>query len=199
MPRLRDNVKEDVLSATRQRLLEAAAAEFASQGYVGANINRISLAAGFAKGTIYNHFPSKRALMLSLIDEIAAQQVDFIRREVIPARDPIERLKRFFRAGFTFVEQHPARFPVVINAIYGPDSEFKERVYEAHEGLLALIIDDILEAGAAQGSFRPVDEDLTAALLMTVYLGSCSQLDANGNIWLDADQVVAFVLDGLHA
>jgi hypothetical protein len=38
------------LAETRQRLLEAAASEFAREGYTGANINRISQAAGFAKG-----------------------------------------------------------------------------------------------------------------------------------------------------
>jgi len=71
MPRHKDAEREQVMSQTRQLLLEAAAEEFAREGYAGANINRISRAAGFAKGTIYNYFSSKRALMLALIDAIA--------------------------------------------------------------------------------------------------------------------------------
>jgi AcrR family transcriptional regulator len=47
--------------------------EFACEGYAGANINRISQAAGFAKGAVYNCFACKRALMLALIDEVAAR------------------------------------------------------------------------------------------------------------------------------
>lgn len=198
MARLREKEKEDVLNNTRQQLLEAAAAEFASQGYVGANINRISLTAGFAKGTIYNYFPSKRALMLALIDEIAANHIDFIQSQVEPEADAAGRLQRFFRAGFAFVEQHPTHFPVIINAIYGPNNEFKERVYQAYEELFTMLIEGIVAAGVAQGRFRQVDADLAAALLMTIYLGSCSQLDAAGKIWLDPDQVAAFVLDGLR-
>jgi AcrR family transcriptional regulator len=198
MPRPRRAVREKVMAETRRQLLEAAAVEFAREGYVGANINRISQAAGFAKGTIYNHFPSKRALMLVLIDSIAAAHIDFILEQVEPEEDPIRRLERFFNAGFAFVEQHPTQAPVIINAIYGPDDEFKQRVYEAYEKLFTLIIQDILGTGTEEGVFRPTDPDLTTALLMIIYLGSCSQLDPDGKIWLDPEQIVAFILDGLR-
>ena len=56
-------------SENRQRLLDAAAAEFARRGLEEANINEISLAAGFAKGTVYNHFDSKEALFLAVVEE----------------------------------------------------------------------------------------------------------------------------------
>jgi hypothetical protein len=107
-------------------------------------------------------------------------------------------LKRFFSAGFAFVEQHPAQARTIINVVYGPDDEFKQRVYQAYNRLFALIIQDIVGAGIAGGDFRPVDPDMTAALLMTIYLGSCSQLDADGKIWLGPDQVVTFILGGLR-
>jgi AcrR family transcriptional regulator len=197
MPRLSAAVREQVLNKTRQQLLQAATTEFAREGYVGANINRISRAAGFAKGTIYNYFPSKRALMLALIDEIAAAHTDCILERVEPEEEPAQRLGCFFSAGFAFVERHPGRARVIINAVYGPNDEFKQRVYQAYERLFTLIIEDIVEAGIARGDFGPVDPDLATALLMTIYLGSCSQLDPGGKIWLDPDQVVAFILEGL--
>ncbi len=198
MPRPRRAVREQVLSETRQRLLQAAAAEFAREGYVGANINRISQAAGFAKGTIYNHFSSKRALMLALIDSIAATHVEFILEQVELEEDPARQLSRFFSAGFAFVEQYPDQAPVIISIMYGPDKEFKQRAYQAYDELFTLLIQDILAGGIARGDFRPVDLDLAAALLMSMYLGSCSLLDADGKITLPADQVVAFILEGLR-
>ncbi len=190
-------VREEILSETRQRLLAAAAAEFTREGYVGANINRISTAAGFAKGTIYNYFPSKRALMLALIDEIAAVHIDFILQQVKPEEGPPQRLVRFFSAGFAFVEQHPSQAPVVINALYGPDEEFKQRVYQAYAPLFTLLIEDIIGAGVARGNFRPLDPNVTAALVMTIYLGGCSLFKPNGTIFLDPDQVVTFILEGI--
>ena len=178
--------------------LEAAAEEFAQKGFTEANINHISTAAGFAKGTIYNYFPSKRKLMLALIDEIAAQHTDFIGQRIEPLLDPAQRLRGFFSAGYDLFNQCPHISQVAINVIYGHDAEFKDRMYQAYQGLFTLLIKDIVGAGIAQGHFRPVDPNETAALLMSLYLGSCSLLDAQGRVWFNPDQVVTFVLDGLR-
>lgn len=198
MPRLSTDKRDEVLHETRRLLLEAAAVEFAEKGFVGANINRISLGAGFAKGTIYNYFPSKRALMLALVGEIGARHIDFIRVQVEAEETAPRRLQRFFRAGFDFVTQFPAQAQVAISVVYGHDVEFKRRIYEAYERLFSLIIDDIVEMGVGQGDFGCEDTDLIAALLMSLYLGSTSQIDPEGKVWFDPDQVVAFVMDGLR-
>lgn len=197
MPRPRKNAREEILGETRQRLLDAAAVEFAHEGYVGANINRISQAAGFAKGTIYNYFPSKRELMSALIDQVAAAHTDFILYRVQQEPDFVRRLGCFFSAGFAFVEQQPVQAAVVINTVYGPDEEFKARVFAAYEALFVLIFQDIIGAGIAQGDFRPVDPDLATAMLMSIYLGSCA-LQTDGQIGVTSDQVSAFVLEGLR-
>ncbi|WBO23886.1 helix-turn-helix domain-containing protein [Sphingomonas abietis] len=47
---------------TRERLLEAAAAEFLRHGFAGANVGKIAGAAGVSKKTVYVHFASKEAL-----------------------------------------------------------------------------------------------------------------------------------------
>ena len=198
MARLSNAVREEVLNNTRQQLLAAAAAEFTQEGYAGANINRISLAAGFAKGTIYNYFSSKWELMLALIDDIAARHVAFILQQAEPETDPGQCLLRFFSAGFAFVEQHPTLAPVVINAVYGPNKEFKERVYQAYAPLFSLLIEGIIGAGVAQGHFRSVDPNITAALVMTIYLGGSSLFKPDGTVFLDPEQVVSFILNGIR-
>ena len=198
MARPRRTESEEVLAETRQRLLDAAATEFAREGFAGANINRISKAAGFAKGTIYNYFPSKRELMLALIDEIAAAHTDDILQRAEPEDDPVRRLQIFFDEGFAFVERQPAQAQLVINAVYGPDARLKGRVYQAYERLFDFLIQDVVEAGTQRGDFRQADPDLITALIMAVYLGSCSQADSEGKVWIGAEQVVRFILDGLR-
>ena len=69
MVRVTANVKE----TTRGRLLAAAAAEFARAGFERANVDAISLGAGYAKGTIYNYFPSKEELFLAVVEHALAQ------------------------------------------------------------------------------------------------------------------------------
>jgi TetR/AcrR family transcriptional repressor of mexJK operon len=49
-------------SDCRRRLVEAARAAFMRDGFRGASVDRIAAAAGVAKQTFYNHFPSKEAL-----------------------------------------------------------------------------------------------------------------------------------------
>lgn len=190
--------RKELLARSRQKLLDAAATEFMREGYVGANINRISMAAGFAKGTIYNYFPSKRELMLALIDEIGAAHVEFILKQVEPEDEPDQRLVRFFSAGFAFVEQYPTQARVIINAVYGPDPEFKQQVYQAYDRLFMLIIEDIIGAGIDRGDFRPMDPNITAALVMTIYLGGCSLYRPDGTILLNPDRVVSFILEGIR-
>lgn len=53
----------------REKLLSTAAQHFAERGLAGANINAISIDAGFARGTIYNYFESKTALFAAVVRE----------------------------------------------------------------------------------------------------------------------------------
>jgi TetR/AcrR family transcriptional repressor of uid operon len=54
-PRLRDRQRED----TRNRVFDAALAEFRRVGFADAQVSRIATAAGVAHGTFFFHFPSK--------------------------------------------------------------------------------------------------------------------------------------------
>lgn len=198
MPRLPTATKGNILIETRKRLLETATVEFASNGFTSANINQISTLAGYAKGTIYNYFPSKRDLMLALIDETGAKHTEYIVTRVMAANDPVERVREFFRAGFAFVEQYPMQARIAISVVYGHDEEFKQRIYQTYTRLFSLIIQDIVEFGTTQGDFKPINSDTTAAMLMSLYLGSCSQRNADGKVLFDPDQVAAFALEGLQ-
>lgn len=198
MPRHKDSERDQVRSETRRLLLEAATQEFAREGYVGANINRISKAAGFAKGTIYNYFDSKRSLMLAIIDEVAKAHMAFLRGYVQQESDPRRRLERFFEAGFAFVTGHLAQARVMINTLYGPDDELKQHMYAAYQPMFQLVSRDILAPGISQGYFRQVDPDAMALLLMTIYLGTGSQVSDDGRVWLDHEYVAAFALHALY-
>jgi AcrR family transcriptional regulator len=198
MPRHKESEREQVRDATQKLLLDAAAMEFAREGYMGANINNISKAAGFAKGTVYNYFASKSALMLAVIDGAARAHFEFIRDRVLHEQDPRLRLNRFFEAGFDYVTTHLDQARVMINTLYGPDAEFKTQMYAAYQPMFRLVSRDIVVPGIKQGYFREVDPDAMALLLMTIYLGTGSQVSEEGRVWLDPGQVAEFVLHALY-
>jgi AcrR family transcriptional regulator len=71
--------------ATRQRLLEAAADEFAAYGIAGARVERIAAAARSNKSQIYHHFGSKKRLFDAVLDALVtrtADQVPFDARDL---------------------------------------------------------------------------------------------------------------------
>ena len=61
---------------TRARLLEAAAQVYARRGFAGATLEEVASEAGFTKGAVYGHFGSKENLLLALVEEYLAGQVD---------------------------------------------------------------------------------------------------------------------------
>ena len=46
----------------QERVLDAALAEFADQGYHQASLNRMVAQAGIAKGSLYQYFPNKEGI-----------------------------------------------------------------------------------------------------------------------------------------
>jgi AcrR family transcriptional regulator len=57
---------------TRTLLVGAGLQLFAEQGFELVTLDDVALAAGFTKGAIYRHFPSKGAFLLALFEQYAA-------------------------------------------------------------------------------------------------------------------------------
>jgi AcrR family transcriptional regulator len=61
--------------ATKQRLLDAAAEEFAERGVAGARVDRIAAAAGANKALIYSYFGNKEDLFDAVFDALVVGSV----------------------------------------------------------------------------------------------------------------------------
>jgi TetR/AcrR family transcriptional regulator len=197
MPRYREDERKKIVAETRRKLMQAALDEFSLAGFSNANINRISESAGFAKGTIYNYFASKQELMLTLIAELSVLHLGLLTEAVRREQDPVRRLENFYAAGFEFVEAYPPQARFLINTLYGAAPEFKAALYQAYLPMFQLVAEEILAPGMAQGIFQISDPVRTAPLLMTIYLGTSSQVDAQGKVYLSCREVTEFVLRSL--
>jgi AcrR family transcriptional regulator len=62
--------------ATKRRLFEAAAEEFAQRGIAGARVDRIAAAAGANKALIYSYFGSKEALFDAVFTELVVETIN---------------------------------------------------------------------------------------------------------------------------
>ncbi|MFE2214199.1 TetR family transcriptional regulator [Streptomyces canus] len=61
--------KQERARHTREKVLDAAAEEFALQGYSRATLNAVATRTGMTKGALYGHFASKRTLAGALLTQ----------------------------------------------------------------------------------------------------------------------------------
>src|SRR5208283_210235 len=64
--------------ARRRQLFDVALSLFAEHGYAATTMDDIAEAAGVTKPLVYQHFDSKRALYLELLDVFSREMIDRI-------------------------------------------------------------------------------------------------------------------------
>jgi AcrR family transcriptional regulator len=108
------------LPLQRDRLLRAAALEFAEHGYAGTSSDAISRRAGMSKATFYEHFANKEECILALFDlsvrTVQGAMADAAARAPSDAR---ERMKAGTRAFLTVLSQHPEFAQTLLVEIIG--------------------------------------------------------------------------------
>jgi len=105
----------------RERLLRAAAAEFAQLGYTGASSESISRRAGMSKATFYEHVANMEECIMALFDVAAAgvarAMVEAVRE--LGAAAPAQRIKAATRAFLTALADHPEYAQTLLVEIIG--------------------------------------------------------------------------------
>ena len=61
--------------ATCEQIVQAALTVFALKGYASTSMDEICMAAGCSKGGLYHHFPTKSAVLSSVVDKLARSGV----------------------------------------------------------------------------------------------------------------------------
>ena len=81
--------------------------EFARRGYDGASVGRIARAAGVARTVLYDHFASKHALFVEVLDAEQGKLLGYLRTALGSEGTTEARWRATFDAFFRFVEEHP--------------------------------------------------------------------------------------------
>ena len=97
---------------SRDRLLAAAAAEFASRGFAGANVDRIARAARVNKAMIYYHFKSKAALYREILQDMFDAVGQRVRAVAASDIAPERKIRRFIEAIAAEAQARP-HFPSI--------------------------------------------------------------------------------------
>lgn len=186
-------VNDQVKAETRRALLDAAARAFARHGYHRTNIDRVSQAAGLAKGTVYNYFPSKQAIFNAVLLEactLAAEAADAV-PESGPTRD---RLEAFVAGTLTWAREHLALALLLARERIGGDQETVQLILEGSVSCVEKVA-EILQAGCERGELQldapPTEAALTFLLLTNALLLQASQSTAGSRSIHDLPATVA--------
>lgn len=123
-------VKPEVRAEHHRALLHAAARSFAADGFERAGIDGISVQAGLAKGTVYNHFPSKRAIFEAVLREACALAAGSA--EAVPEHaGTCERLEAFVAGNVAWARERPELAVLVAREMLGGSAETRRLIVEA--------------------------------------------------------------------
>ena len=130
----------------RQQLYAVALELFAQRGYRATTMDDIAEAAGVTKPLLYQHFSSKRALYLELVDSIARDLLSAVREAVMRADGPRQQVELGFAAYFRLVVSREAEFRLLYGRDHADDMELG-RALRAVEDAIAEAIDPLIDAG----------------------------------------------------
>lgn len=154
--------RSETTAATRDKLISAAAAEFASAGLSGARVQEITKRAGVALGTFYVHFKDKD----ELFDAVIARGGEFFANDltgsVEAAQTPKERDIAAMERAAAYAEKFPDLFRILMT---------QSRQSQATRGALADLIADLRRLqyppGKEDGLFWPDLPEEIAAIAET--------------------------------
>src|SRR4051794_17267947 len=129
------DMREDAPGATRRRLpkderriliLDAAARVFADRGYEAASLDEIAEAAQISKPVIYDHFESKKALHIELLELQTGELLEFMTQRASGEKTTEGQLSAGLAAFLEFVETHPYAWRMIFRDPTAADADIEE-------------------------------------------------------------------------
>lgn len=157
----------------QDRILNAALAEFAKQGYEKASTNEIVREAGISKGSLFRYFPTKKNLYLYLYDTMSDVMVkDFYSMKTTPEKDIFRIMRQASLIKLELYRKYPDLYKFLLSAHFEENREIREEL----DKRTAVLTEDSyvrLFGGMDTSRFRP---DLDAKTAFQIILWSLEGL-----------------------
>ncbi|UXY13655.1 TetR/AcrR family transcriptional regulator [Chitiniphilus purpureus] len=158
---------------TLDRLAATAFALFEAQGYDAVTMEQIAAAADVAKGTLYNHFPVKEALLAHRFHAELADDLPQLRADLAGLPDFPARMTHLLHASAGWAERRRAYLPHYLRyrlAQLGYDQDGRRE--EARSGM-DQVFEALVQAGQHAGELRnDLPTDRLVGLFRFCYLGA---------------------------
>ena len=154
--------------ARRARVIDSALEEFAAGGYAGTSMGAIAERAGITRAVLYDHFESKQALYLALLEEHEVPFLSHVGARITGSGDVRERMRETIDTVFAFAEQEPTSWRLLFGGDVSGDDEPARARRQVHAQLVgavtALLAADAEAAGIEPAALEAIVEMLIGAL-----------------------------------
>jgi len=156
--------------ATRERILEAAAALFATRGFHGTSTRDIAKEVGIQQPSLFHHFPTKQSILSELLEQDLRPALDRIRCHSTTEAGAAARLYSYLLDDVTALASSPfdARGLYNDEVLLGTD-------LAAQRALRQQLHDEtkrLMEEGIESGQFREVDTTFAQQVVTGVLLNT---------------------------
>jgi AcrR family transcriptional regulator len=166
-----DPIQQQLITARKNQILDAAARVFATKGFHAATIKDVASDAGIAAGTIYNYFENKTALLFAIFERMRdSRQALTTFAELQP--DDVRGFIRAFVATplMSLHSDYLDLFRVVISEIM-VNEELRALYAQQIIGPTLIIAEKWFQTWIAQGLIKPIDTGLMVRTLSSLILG----------------------------
>ena len=161
----RERKKQD----TRQRLLETALRLFREQGYDATTVEQIAEAADVAKGTFFNYFETKEAILPALAEWRMQQIEKVLSPEYGAPASPVARIK----LALCLVAEDPLVDPLLAQRLFA--AVMLQRQHQPqedthpHRALTQLLADQVHQAQSAGEIRADLDSAYLGSVIRTLF------------------------------
>ncbi len=159
--------KQQVVSEFRcSEILEAARKVFSKRSFRDVTVDDIAGAAGIAKATVYQYFPSKQEIYMAALRQGATELVERTSRHMEAARGIRGKLEAFVRVRLDYMEEH-REFFALYHAEFGNlthPAGFNRELRSLYRKQLEFL-ESVLRDAMERGDISPVAVDTLATTL----------------------------------
>ncbi|MBD3223294.1 MAG: TetR family transcriptional regulator [Caldithrix sp.] len=153
----------------RERILHAAAYQFADVDFQQADLSVIAREAGVGKATLYRYFKNKQDLYIRTIEYQLQKALDYIQEQAAKENDPVRYIETIIDSAVNYFENNPRTFRIVLLSNMARFDEIVElvaatrkRYYERMRHIFSRAVHD--------GVFRPIKTDIAMRIIDSAIL-----------------------------
>jgi AcrR family transcriptional regulator len=153
---------------TRERIVSAAIRLFTQKGFESTTVDEIAEAADVAKGTFFNYFPRKEAVLDALGEQVIQEMEEVTRALLAQPGTAPEKIHRF---ASEITSRHSNNRELSRVFVQRMLSNFQEPIHST-AGRIRELLRSLIEQGQAAGEIRQLDAARASAVIQGAAIGT---------------------------